>query len=596
MKKNININLFGTLYAIDEDACKLLENYLDNMRSYFARRDGGDEIADDIEHRVAEHLWTLKEQGLTAIDIDTVKSVIESIGNPSQVDGGDGDDSDVPADGAGTSADASTDSGNSTDSGAGGSWADRVMRHVRTHRFYRDGRDKMAGGVMSGLCHYCGGGDTVVWRIAAVMLVIATFSFNQMTRYTSMHRLSGVLFVLPVILYILLWLLAPVAKTTEERLCMKGDEVTPESLGRAVIAEAGEADSATAARRRSTTLMGRIMEIALFCIKLCGMVAFAVMSAFAVAFFVCGIIYAVAGVPFLQLLGDSPDFVKAVASIPMLGGYWIATAVCCLVATLLPLMGILRSFKAERKPLSLATTATLVVAWIVAVVVSILMFVLLGICIDRENSTLNRVRNTRNGIYLDQWNWELLDREGWQVSAVKNISGGVLYEYAECDPLRLGNRPLCLRPEKAGAPVGLAMSRRENLEPGDYVLECMADCSLTDATLSVWSGGKCLAQLRLDGYGASANHKLRGVSWQESRTLPLFDSQSDSTVWVDEVQGLAFDGDADWHYLASPSFGHGGGMVEYRLRIGQHDIPDGSAVCGRMWLDHVGVRKLNGGK
>lgn len=32
MKKNININLFGTLYAIDEDACKLLENYLDKYR------------------------------------------------------------------------------------------------------------------------------------------------------------------------------------------------------------------------------------------------------------------------------------------------------------------------------------------------------------------------------------------------------------------------------------------------------------------------------------------------------------------------------------------------------------------------------------
>ena len=57
MKKNINVNFFGTLYAIDEDACKLLESYLANMKSYFAKREGGDEIADDIEHRVAEHLW-----------------------------------------------------------------------------------------------------------------------------------------------------------------------------------------------------------------------------------------------------------------------------------------------------------------------------------------------------------------------------------------------------------------------------------------------------------------------------------------------------------------------------------------------------------
>ena len=88
MKKNININLFGTLYAIDEDACTLLENYLENMRSYFAKRDGGDEIFDDIEHRVAEHLWSLKENGMTAIDIDTVKQIISSIGNPDEMESG----------------------------------------------------------------------------------------------------------------------------------------------------------------------------------------------------------------------------------------------------------------------------------------------------------------------------------------------------------------------------------------------------------------------------------------------------------------------------------------------------------------------------
>lgn len=53
MKKNIQINLFGTLYNIDEDACQLLENYLESMKRYFSTREGGAEIADDIEHRVA---------------------------------------------------------------------------------------------------------------------------------------------------------------------------------------------------------------------------------------------------------------------------------------------------------------------------------------------------------------------------------------------------------------------------------------------------------------------------------------------------------------------------------------------------------------
>lgn len=35
MKKNISINIFGTIYAIDEDAYNLLENYLQSMKNYF---------------------------------------------------------------------------------------------------------------------------------------------------------------------------------------------------------------------------------------------------------------------------------------------------------------------------------------------------------------------------------------------------------------------------------------------------------------------------------------------------------------------------------------------------------------------------------
>lgn len=48
MKKNITINLFGALYNIDEDAYELLYRYQEDMKRYFAGREGGDEIADDM--------------------------------------------------------------------------------------------------------------------------------------------------------------------------------------------------------------------------------------------------------------------------------------------------------------------------------------------------------------------------------------------------------------------------------------------------------------------------------------------------------------------------------------------------------------------
>ena len=70
MKKNITINLFGALYNIDEDAYELLVRYQEDMKRYFAKQEDGEEIADDIEHRVAELMAELKASGVEAVTIE----------------------------------------------------------------------------------------------------------------------------------------------------------------------------------------------------------------------------------------------------------------------------------------------------------------------------------------------------------------------------------------------------------------------------------------------------------------------------------------------------------------------------------------------
>ncbi len=70
MKKNITINLCGRLFQIDEDAYEMLQHYTDSLRSYFGKQEGGEEIADDIEARIAELLDELKQQGNEAVTID----------------------------------------------------------------------------------------------------------------------------------------------------------------------------------------------------------------------------------------------------------------------------------------------------------------------------------------------------------------------------------------------------------------------------------------------------------------------------------------------------------------------------------------------
>lgn len=583
MKKNININLFGTLYAIDEDAYKLLENYLNNMKGYFAKREGGDEIADDIEHRVAEHLWTLQEQGLEAIDIETVKQIISSIGNPAEVDGAEDDSSDSASLGN-PNAEETANAQSSKEE----KWIDRALHHIRTHRFYRDGKDKVAGGVVSGLRHYCGGGDIVVWRVCAVLLVIAAFTLNQMTLFSGICHVFAILFFLPLILYAALWLLAPMARTAEERLCMVGEEVTPESISRTLIAEADEEGRPTVSCQRGGTIMSRLTEIVKFCVKSASLVAFAIMSAVALAYLVCGVVYSIVGEPFLLLFFDEPENTRVLSSIPLLGMYWVTSAVCWLIVALLPLQGIARTFKPNRKRLGFAAIASLASVWTVAITMGILLFVLFAIHADNESKIIDRQHNTRNGIYLNRWTWEHLYATGWSVKEADNIRFASLFGSCDEDPLRLDVEPFSVSPDKDGKPMTLSVSRKLSVAKGDYALECMAICTAMDATLSVWSGSKCLAVLRLDGYGAAEDRILKDFDWTASRDIPLFSEQNDSTMWVDNVR----QGNDKWHYLVSKPFHHDGGTLEYRLRIGQHDVEDATTVNSEVWMAHETLRKL----
>lgn len=617
MKKNININLFGTLYAIDEDACTLLENYLDNMRSYFAKRDGGDEIYDDIEHRVAEHLWSLKENGMTAIDIDTVKQIISSIGNPDEMESGVEEAADSNTE---ETSDAETDSedkdqnegngqnegkrhdqsesysnaSNNTDSTTtaeetiGGKWIDRVLHHLSTHRFYRDGKDKIGGGVISGLCHYCGGGDIVVWRVGIVLFIMAAFALNQTFHYYFFRPLFGLLFSVPIIVYIALWLVAPLARTTEERLCMTGKEVTPESISKAIIAEAEEQVKPAAKRAKGGSILSGIAEILKFCIKIATLSFFSVMTAFALAYLLFSIAYSVIGDPFVRLFTNDEITLSVLASLPYLKVYMIVSALCCFIVMLLPLLFVFRLFKSEPKPMQTGIVAMLTGIWIVAMTLGFIMFVMIGIQMQKKNREYDRLENTHNGIYMDRNNWDLTSQNGWTIDVAKNF-GETIYGWSDEDPLCMEKNPIRIRADKSNQPIEFVMSRKEAKEEGDYVLECLSSCSVVDATLSVWSEGKCLSILRLDGYSSASNIPLKGLSWAESRNTPFLCQQNDSTTWVDYVASNAQDD--NWRYLSTVPFHHKGGILEYRLRIGQHDVKDIVTNGGYVKMVHESVRK-----
>ena len=241
MKKNISINLFGTLYNIDEDACELLERYLDNIKRYFKNREGGEDISDDIEHRVAELLWERKQAGQIAVDEQTVRDVIAKIGTPADIDpsvGTSGDGASRSSAFAGGQEHAGNQQGANGQQGhwgAGGA-AEHVRSRVAGRRLYRDMQDSVLGGVCAGLNHYFGWSDPLMTRIILVLLFFFTrFSVG--------------------LIYIILWILVPQARTPEERLRMRGEEVTPEALNAEMLRQAEMPD------RGQTTDSRRVWRI-----------------------------------------------------------------------------------------------------------------------------------------------------------------------------------------------------------------------------------------------------------------------------------------------------------------------------------------------
>ena len=144
MKKVININFQGQVIAIEETAYDILKQYIESLKKYFSREDGGEEIVNDIENRIAELFGNRLKMGLNCITDEDVQSIISSIGHPEDFD------SDYEEASAKAEADfESQKSSGTTDKTEGNRFAEPESRAL-----YRNLNDRIIGGVCSGLAHY----------------------------------------------------------------------------------------------------------------------------------------------------------------------------------------------------------------------------------------------------------------------------------------------------------------------------------------------------------------------------------------------------------------------------------------------------------
>ena len=188
MKKTVTINLGGIVFNIDDDACDRLSTYLTDLEKRFPEEERA-EIIRDIEERMAE-LLTFKLQNRNVVEIHDVEEVIEVIGKPEQFD-------DESGENAGTQASSSQ----TTTTG---------KQPRRPRKLYRNSNDRVVSGVASGLAAYFDI-DPAVIRILFIVLTLISFGWG-------------------ILIYLVMLIIMPEAKTKAQFLEMQGIEPTLENI------------------------------------------------------------------------------------------------------------------------------------------------------------------------------------------------------------------------------------------------------------------------------------------------------------------------------------------------------------------------------
>ena len=213
MKKTITVNLGGRAFQITEDAYARLNDYLSSIADCFRKHEGGEEITADIESRISELCEErLLQNPIKIIDQPLVNEMIKRMGNPENMFAA--SEEEVEHEGVADSAE-----GKSSDAGEAA-----TDKRNPDRRFYRNSDDKIIAGVISGAAAYVeykhpnSKFDTTVLRILAAVFCVA-------------------LPPLMIILYLLVWCIAPVADNTADKLRMEGIKPTPENIASKITDE-----------------------------------------------------------------------------------------------------------------------------------------------------------------------------------------------------------------------------------------------------------------------------------------------------------------------------------------------------------------------
>jgi phage shock protein PspC (stress-responsive transcriptional regulator) len=280
MKKIININLSGRVIPIEDSAYESLQRYIVSLRRYFANEEGRDEIINDIESRIAELMSDKIKKGTAAITDADIEEIITSMGRIEDFEQAEAAE---PVSGAGQSSQ-NTNTGyeqkrfrgrlyrDTSDKMIGGVcagianymnvdpaiirllfaiitfggfgmgffiyillWIILPARDLDTYvgkRLFRNPDEKIIGGVAGGLAAYFNKQPWAIRLIFAAPLILNIFlsiingifspwAYHFRPVDVAFGSLTGTF----IVTYIILWIVLPEARSSFEKMEMRGEKV-----------------------------------------------------------------------------------------------------------------------------------------------------------------------------------------------------------------------------------------------------------------------------------------------------------------------------------------------------------------------------------
>lgn len=186
MNKSFSISIGGLAFFIEDTAYESLKNYLDSIRISLQNEEGSDEIMQDVEQRIAELFKERLGNSRQVVNLQDIEHIKSVMGKPQ--DFAAEDEPEQPK-------------------------KSFAQNYTTGKQFFRDGEHKILGGVLSGIGNYFG--------IDAVWLRLLFFA----PMFFDFFATFGLGFGTMIIIYFILWIIIPEAKTTSDKLKMQGKPV-----------------------------------------------------------------------------------------------------------------------------------------------------------------------------------------------------------------------------------------------------------------------------------------------------------------------------------------------------------------------------------